>query len=274
MPDETPTAEPAQIAAAVGTLPPLWNTKPELWFAIAEAKFNLAGITQEKTKYHHVLTVLSPEAANEVSDVIIDTKPSDETPYTKLKNAIITRLSQTETQKLKELLSNCELGSRKPTQLVRHMKTLVGAGPTKPVNDQVLRELFLQNMPHAMQPTLIALTTLTLDQLAEVADKIVEATPALAISAMNDRGRHPVRHEEPSLTTTLDAINNLADQVNRLMKRLEDASPRLGTSGYRTRSNSRGPKERACWYHHKFGAAAKKCVEPCNFQKNVSEEQN
>jgi hypothetical protein len=60
MPDETPTAEPAQIAAAVGTLPPLWNTKPELWFAIAEAKFNLASITQEKTKYHHVLTVLSP----------------------------------------------------------------------------------------------------------------------------------------------------------------------------------------------------------------------
>jgi hypothetical protein len=57
---QTPTAEPAQIAAAVGTLPPLWNTKPELWFAIAEAKFNLAGITQEKTKYHHVLTVLSP----------------------------------------------------------------------------------------------------------------------------------------------------------------------------------------------------------------------
>jgi hypothetical protein len=109
----------------------------------------LAGITQEKTKYNHALTVLFPEAANEVSDIITDTKPSDETPYTKLKNAIITRLSQTETQKLKELLSNCELGSRKPTQLVRHAKTLVGAGPTKPVNDQVLRELFLQNMPHA-----------------------------------------------------------------------------------------------------------------------------
>jgi hypothetical protein len=162
------------------------------------------------------LTVLSSEAANEVSDIIIDTKPSDETPYTKLKNASITRLSQTETQKLKELLSNCEQGSRKPTQLVRHMKTLVGAGPTKPVNDRVLRKLFLQNMPHAMQPTLIALTTLKLDQLAEVADKIVEPH--------QHRGRHPVRHEEPSSTTTLDAINNPAYQINEAARRRHTAN--------------------------------------------------
>jgi hypothetical protein len=111
---------------------------------MAEAKFNLAltRITMEETKFYHVLTVLSPEIAAEVADVITTPDPTE--PYTQLKEVIIERLSLTETQKLKQLFSGQELGSRKPSQLQRHMKSLVES--SKSVNEQVLREPFLQQM--------------------------------------------------------------------------------------------------------------------------------
>ncbi|KAJ3623559.1 hypothetical protein MTP99_019778 [Tenebrio molitor] len=114
----TPQAETSVSSIA---LPPFWGNRPELWFSMAEAKFNLAStrITKEETKFYHVLTVLSPEIAAEVADVI--TTPDSTEPYTRLKEAIIERLSLSETQKLKQLLSGQELGSRKPSQRVKEI---------------------------------------------------------------------------------------------------------------------------------------------------------
>jgi hypothetical protein len=142
--EENPIAPQAETSVSSIALPPFWGNRPELWFSMAEAKFNLAltRITMEETKFYHVLTVLSPEIAAEVADVITTPDPTE--PYTQLKEVIIERLSLTETQKLKQLFSGQELGSRKPSQLQRHMKSLVES--SKSVNEQVLREPFLQQM--------------------------------------------------------------------------------------------------------------------------------
>jgi hypothetical protein len=54
MPGGSDANEP-QVAASQLTLPPCWTHKPELWFAMVEAKFNLATpkITKEDTKFSH-----------------------------------------------------------------------------------------------------------------------------------------------------------------------------------------------------------------------------
>ncbi|KAK4874343.1 hypothetical protein RN001_013703 [Aquatica leii] len=180
-------APTTQIAATTVTLPPFWGNKVELWFVMAEAKFNLASpkITREETKFYHVISVLPPEIAGEVSDII--TEPPGDKPYTNLKKAIIARTSLTETQKLKQLLVGQELGDRKPSQLLRHMKSLVN---TQAIDEKIIKELFLQQMPVSIQPILVSLT-LGLEQLAEVADKIIETTPSAIAPVTFQPETHP-----------------------------------------------------------------------------------
>ena len=76
------------------------------------------------------------------------------------------------------------MGDRKPSQLLRHMLSLVGDGDNKQFNDTVLRQLFLQQMPTNARPILISLGTFALSALAEVADKIIEAIPPMRVAAL------------------------------------------------------------------------------------------
>ncbi|KAJ3666199.1 hypothetical protein Zmor_001652 [Zophobas morio] len=106
---------------------------------------------------------LPPDVAAEVSDVIL--KPHDTEPYTRLKQAIVSRTCITETQRLKQLLRSQELGSRKPSQLLRHMQSLIQNTPY--VNATALRGLFVQQMPVSIQPILVSLTEVEIDKVAK-----------------------------------------------------------------------------------------------------------
>ena len=55
---ETPKASEAKVSTVSLKLPPFWPNKTTLWFAHAEAQLHLRGITVDKTKFAHVLTML------------------------------------------------------------------------------------------------------------------------------------------------------------------------------------------------------------------------
>jgi hypothetical protein len=52
-------------------LPPFWPDRPGLWFATAEAQFDLASVTSEKTKFTYVISQLEYRHAAKVEDFII-----------------------------------------------------------------------------------------------------------------------------------------------------------------------------------------------------------
>src|SRR5215468_2238762 len=64
-------------------LPPFWPDRPALWFAQAEAQFDLAGITRQRTKFNYVVSQLHQQHAAEVEDII--TTPPEHEPYDRLK---------------------------------------------------------------------------------------------------------------------------------------------------------------------------------------------
>ena len=202
-------------------------------------------MTAETTKYHHVPCNLSLETAVEVSDLI--TKPDPERPYTKLQEAVIARTSLSESQRLKQLLSGLEMGTQTPSQLLCHMKSLVGE--TSYVNEKTLWELFRQQMLDNIRPTLTSV----------IADKTLESAPSAVRSAATTEG-----------APTNDAISALTRQVEHLNRRLD----RLERQGRGRRRNSRTKSSQRsqsshrylCWYH--FGEKDNKCNEPCNFTKN------
>ena len=67
--------------------------------------------------------VLPHSVAKLVEDLLVET-PSEE-PYIKLKEAIIKRTGGSESRDFRELFTTVELGDRSPSQLLRHMRSLL-----------------------------------------------------------------------------------------------------------------------------------------------------
>lgn len=237
-------------------LPPFWSDRVAVWFAQAEAQFLLAGVTTDETKYSHILSRIDHQIAGEIEDIVA--KPPETDKYKTLKEILIKRFSSSEEQRLRKLLSDEELGDRKPSQFLRHLKSLAGA---KLSDDSILRQLWLRRLPHHVQGILAAQSDLDLDRIADIADKIVEAQPAAANVC--------VATTTPSLSTMMDRIEELSRQVAALSSAHSDRSRvrDRSTSSSRQLSRSATPRgSKRCWYHTRFGAKASKCTSPCDWK--------
>ena len=189
--EQPPTAH---IAAVQIKLPPFWPKDPELWLAQIEAQFSTRGITVSKTKFDHIVSCLSPEFATEVRDLLLH--PPSENPYEMLKEQLTKQMSDSEQRRIKEPLSAEEIGDRKPTQVLQRIQQLLG-GMAATMDDTLIRELFLLRLlPNVRMVLTPSASALNLNQLAELTDRIVEAS---TISAVNQ-----------------DTTTQLADQVTQL----------------------------------------------------------
>ncbi|KAK3916941.1 Cobyric acid synthase [Frankliniella fusca] len=208
---QTPEGPPAAVSRISVKLPPFWRDRPTLWFSQVEAQFSLAGITQEATKYAYVVSHLDEKYANEV-DII--TSPPAENPYTTLKTALIKRVSLPEDQRIKQLLIDEDIGDRKPSQYLRHLRSLAGPAFGQ---DKLLRTIWLQRLPINAQAILQTQpATASLDDLAEVADKIVavQPTPAPAVHAVASKA--PPEQLDNQLTELRDLISSMQSELQAL----------------------------------------------------------
>ena len=78
----------------------------------------------QKTKFDHVIASLSPKVAVEIRVLIL--KPPTDHPFDILRRELIRRTAKSEQHKLQQLFTAEQLGDRKPTQLLRRMKQLMG----------------------------------------------------------------------------------------------------------------------------------------------------
>lgn len=125
-----------------------WKT----WFLQIEAQFRTGGIKHQETKFDHVVGVIDTEIAGEVIDIIRN--PPEAEPYTQLKKAIIDRTMESDRRRFQQLLSQKELKDRKPSQFLRKLLQL--GEKSAAFDKDLLRELFVQKMPHSIKPILAA----------------------------------------------------------------------------------------------------------------------
>ena len=87
--------------------------------------------------------------------------------------AVIQRTSVSDEKRLQQLLTSCDLGDKKPSQLLRYMEHL--AGPYK-LDEALLKQKWLQRLPRNVRQILsITGNLVNLVDLADMADKMLEA---------------------------------------------------------------------------------------------------
>jgi hypothetical protein len=217
-------------------LPALWEDDLESWFLQTEAQFNLRGITDQRTRYYHLVAVLSTSNAAKVKDIIRD--PPSSRPYSALKGALLSKYELTEYERAAAIM-NISLGDRKPSELMDQLLTLLGNHE----GGILLKFRFFSLLPDFVRSGLsTTYSDITdLQKLAAEADKIYLT------------GRDS-RYMTPGISAATDDAE--VDRVKRF------ARP--------SRKAHKEPTEGLCYYHSRFGAKAKKCTLPCNWPGNAT----
>lgn len=259
-------------------LPPFWPEDPEVWFAQAEAQFHISGIKDDTTKFYQVIAQLENRYARELKDLIKN--PPTENKYEKLKTQLIKRLSSSRELQISQLLAGEELGDRKPSQFLRHLQTLAADG----VTEEFMRGMWSNRLPTHVQAIIVSQKGSTLEEVAELADKICEIAPAPAMQVASTAlmptpstsSSTPV-HNNNAFDSMLQKLDGLiSSRIQMELQRLQiaqlsiqDGRPRFRRNStrspgrYRSRSQSRS--RGMCWYHYNFGDKARKCTSPCNY---------
>lgn len=242
-----------------------------MWFQQVKAQFRTRNITNQHTKFYYVIASLSPEFATEIRDLII--RPPTDSPYTALREQLIRRTTASEQRKLQQLFSAEELGDRKPSQLLRKIQQLLGEWAST-TDGAFLRELFLQRLPNNVRMILASTSsTSTLDELAELADKIMDVvSPTVSGVQANP--------PPPQLSTEVDQLRTEVTRLQGLVKSLTTHRSRTSTRRPPTprsnspRSPSPTPSSNAtpsiCWYHLKYGQSARKCKPPYEMSNTLA----
>ena len=253
----TPRQAPAvhNVAVKIG---PFWKQNAKLWFKQLEAQFQLARITQSETKYYHVIAKMDADVLQCCSDLIQSFENSAETDkYEKLKTRIVSEYTMTESVRMQMLFQQCELGDRKPSQLLRELRTLAAGVVT---DENLIRKIWLQRLPETTQAVLRVLAdTIDVHELATKADQLFDITKSSTTSVMT------IKKDNPSeLQLIQEQIQTLNAEIAAIRR---DRGRSYGQQSNRNPS-SKGKEHQdpeICFYHRRFGKEARRCRSPCKF---------
>lgn len=231
----------------VTILPPFWADRPALWFSQAEAIFETAGITRDRAKYGYVLSQLPERFAAEVEDII--TNPPNEDRYNYLKAELIRR-------RVRQQLSKEELGERKPTQFLAHLRAIAGNSLH---NEAILKQVFFRRLPSQMQNVFSGHTDIPLEKLASLADRILDFPNQNTRSAPSPSSESESSENDPQIEDLTHRVDSLTRQVSILTLKLME-----NVTSNKTQSRG-GSGNDICWYHRRWQNKAHKCVFPCGW---------
>ncbi|GFW96333.1 uncharacterized protein TNCV_1823661 [Trichonephila clavipes] len=259
------TSETVEVARIALRLPPFWKSNVRLWIAQCDHAFTFSGISSDDTKYSALVANLDAETLSYVSDIVRTV-----TNIT-LSQRLITQFSDSETQKIKKLLTDLQLGDEKPSHLLRKMKEQSNGQ----LQDDFLQILWLQRMPPHIQ-TVLSASSEPLDKLAIIADKVSEVVGASSTICAATTVPPPSQSSSCSVQPTMDSlvrqIQELSLQVAELTReRNSSRHQRYSSDRRRSHSRSRSVNRGSgiCYYHRRYEEQARKCVSPCAFvQKN------
>lgn len=174
------------------------TTDPELWFAETERDFASSNLTSESEKFKLMSKMLDSQVKSELRDIRFN--PPHENQFTTFKMEILKRMCSSQEEKTRMLLESQDIGDRKPSQFLRHLRSLAG----KTVSDAVIRTLWSSRLPASMQPILAMQMNESLDKVAEMADHL-----------------HDFGKPRPVIAEASSATDNLLEKLTQVLTSMD-----------------------------------------------------
>ncbi|GFO14027.1 Gag Pol protein [Plakobranchus ocellatus] len=105
-------------------LPTFWVSSPLAWFAQAEVQFELRKISQDDTRYYHVVASLDTNTANRTLPITTASPPTEKCKA--IKDFLTSAYGLSDEERATALLSVIGLGDNKPSELMDNMLSLLG----------------------------------------------------------------------------------------------------------------------------------------------------
>ena len=147
------------------------------------------------------MTNAAPEIQPYLAGVYKDVVPANSSRYEMFKSRVIQGFATSEETRFRKLLSGQCLGDKTPSQFLATLKTMA----LDECGDTVLKTLFREQLPDNVRSILSVLhTQTTIDEMAEVADRLMENTkppaiPPATAPQINAVQVQAIRAPEPSL---------------------------------------------------------------------------
>lgn len=255
------------VVSVSDKIPNFWPDNPRLWFLQVEAILGPQK-TSDLNKYYMIVGKLSKDVVQQIADILAN--PPETGKFDTLKKRLLQIYEESETRQVQKLVSEMELGEQKPSQLLRRMKELA----TDKIKDETLKILWKGHLPSAVQAVLTVTSTKDLEEMAIIADKIMETNQSAQVNEVA-RGdtKSTIKFDIATIMAEIAKINLKINEMDRGRQRYRGRSGRRDFSRSRTRSRPRRTSENADWlcsYHWKYGQRARKCVEPCNWKNKNS----
>ncbi|XP_065362010.1 uncharacterized protein LOC135955585 [Calliphora vicina] len=246
---------------------------PEAWFIHAETQFNTKGITRDNTIYEHLIVSLPQDVIVSVIDVIQN--PPDANRYLNLKTKLLERHLLSEQRYLDKLLSDSEIGDRKPLEFYRSLIQLAGNN----INSDFAKSLWLRKLPRNLNIALVGSNVVNIEDLLKLADNIWEVTNKVELCTLepkdsvqsNCRLDKTVDNLVKITSAMLDKFTQQSTEIADVRQSFQNSRSR---TPFRNRSRSRGRSSNSKWlcrYHYRFGGKARRCEQPCSYEASQQE---
>lgn len=239
-----PEREVAHVAIKMA---PFWTNDPEAWFLQLEANFELSRVTVDRTKISHLIMYLPQDVLSKVKHIIRTGS------YATIRDRLIDLYSKSQDETLAELFTKMQLGDRKPSLMLAEME---GVARDHQIPPDVIKHMWFERLDSHTQRVLLPVKDSETSKLAKIADAIIRQAP----------GGQLYEVQKPIDPQT--EIQSLRNETAELRRELTKQYRNSARSRSRTPSKRDPNKHPLCYYHFKYGDAAKKCEKPCTSAKN------
>lgn len=281
---------PVNFQMASNSLPSFWHANPQLWFKQAEIIMSSSRISNDESKFNHIVKYLNESQSSLVSDIILNPPPQNK--YKKLKETLIKRCEESEMRRIQTVLQAVEMGNHSPSSF--HRQLLRMAGDSSALNAELIKKLWIARLPPTIGAILIGKEEDDISNLYEHADRIwgmsnpfnnpfcanfdlynpssskSKFQAHVSVPQSNNSQQSQNVYETSELVKSIDALRARIDRFESKFHNSSNNRNRSSSRNNRNRSNSRSNRDHPfCWYHYKFGVKAKKCnKDNCKFQSN------
>ena len=124
-------------------LPPFWTRDSRSWFTLAESTFNRSGLADTRLRFDLVLPALPEEVIEQVRGILHAINNIAD-PYRALKVRLLDLFTPKPLDLCQKIIHGCELGDRRPSQL---METMLALLPPGEPDGMLFKTHFINRLP-------------------------------------------------------------------------------------------------------------------------------